>query len=293
MTAETKDPAFHYRQAFLKRASGDLNGAILDLEKAVQSKDSQISYVWKLTELYCEGGQYEKAIERIDGLLSHDPGNQEYRKKKIEALRQLDRNYEAFEEFEKGNELNPHDPEWLMEEAEFLHDAEKPGEALDRIARAININPEKPEYRIAKADIMLELDNIHGALNEVNEAIRVMPCNPDNYVLAAKLMDELGMHEDAERHLLKATELRPHEIIRYQDLSEHFEKLENFRKAIECHDRMIELNPERAQLYFERAGLKEETGDVQGAREDYRKALSLEPRNPQYRKRLERLTGNP
>jgi tetratricopeptide (TPR) repeat protein len=49
--------------------------------------------------------------------------------------------------------------------------------------------------------------------------------------------------------------------------------------AINCVDREIEIDPDCAYLYAERANFRQRMGDIQGAIVDYDRALDLQPQN--------------
>jgi tetratricopeptide (TPR) repeat protein len=49
--------------------------------------------------------------------------------------------------------------------------------------------------------------------------------------------------------------------------------------AINCVDREIEIDPDCAYLYAERANFRQRMGDIQGAIIDYDRALDLQPQN--------------
>lgn len=66
-----------------------------------------------------------------------------------------------------------------------------------------------------------------------------------------------------------------------QTAEEYFERgfvkahLKKYEEAIEDFTKAIEINPNFAMAYYNRGGVKNLTGDTDGACNDWRKALSL------------------
>ncbi|MCL5731025.1 MAG: tetratricopeptide repeat protein [Candidatus Thermoplasmatota archaeon] len=290
MEGEDTEAMYHFRQAYIKEISGDIDGAILELEKGTEGKAPQSVYM-KLVELYLEKKYYEKALVKINMLLSVNPRNKEFRTMKIRTLKLMERFYEAYEEYEKILEQFPNEPENYLNEAEFLTEAGKLDEALSKIKRAVMLNPEDPELHIKEAEVLLEKERVDEAIECVTKAISYAPCIPDYYVLAGKLLDETGRFDDGEKYLIRAAEIRPHDLMILQDICEHFERKGDLHSAIVYYDKLIDLNPYEASFFFERGTLKEEMNNKAAAMEDYGKALTLDPENPQYSGRAKKLEG--
>jgi tetratricopeptide (TPR) repeat protein len=64
--------------------------------------------------------------------------------------------------------------------------------------------------------------------------------------------------------------------------------------ALDCLDREIDIDPDCAYLYAERANFRQRMGDIQGAIVDYDRAIDLQPHNQlfkQWRIRAAALLG--
>lgn len=282
---------YHFRQAYIKEIAGDIDGAIEELEKATEG-DVLPTVHLKLIELYQEKRLFEKALVKLNIMLSANPRSKDYRMLKIKTLKSMERFYEAYEEYEKILELFPNEPENYISEADFLIEGGKLEEALSRVRKAIELNPENPQFYINEAEILMEMERTEDAIKSVVKAISFAPCVPDYYSLAGKLLDGSKNYDEGEKYLIKASEMRPHELSIIQDLCEHFEKKEDLKSAIACYDRLIALNPYEASYFFERGTLNEELNNISAAIEDYTKASNLDPTNRQYSDRVNRLRNS-
>lgn len=187
------------------------------------------------------------------------------------CLAYLDRGWEALDHFSEQRRISV-DTEVHMGAAYMLsmlytrhlpkddHDQDK---ALEWVNTAIALADQHPAQdqrafrgafmRNARALVELHRGNRQGALSLVNDAVRRMD----------------AAYGPAE-HQLHRSVLTYNSGLVLAALGEHDEALAAF-------DEVIARDPEYADYYFERAGLRRETGWYEGALEDYAIAIRLSP----------------
>ena len=168
--------------------------------------------------------------------------------------------------------------------AEWLLANGQQDRGIDTMRTAISMNIKKSRSYI---DFM---DEKGLNLNEIRNALphRVEP----NVYLAEFLLDK-GMQHEAERAYLDAfTYLDKEEEVNpncFFKASRYFTKQKQYDEALNIMLKGIEYLPDNAKIRASAASLYEKTGILYRAKEEYKNALILDPKNRHVRKKLKKL----
>jgi len=116
------------------------------------------------------------------------------------------------------------------------------------------------------------------ALELIQELLKDYPNWAEVYFLYAQYLDykeEPGAVEQAQ----KAVEMNPKLIYPVFFLATHYEEQENFKLSLQYYNMLEKLAPNHRSLYYNRAHVKGELGDLQGAIADYTIVLEKNPKH--------------
>lgn len=120
------------------------------------------------------------------------------------------------------------------------------------------------------------------ALPYLEVGIKGVPDYAIGHSLAGQALSALGRNDEALKEFLEAVRLDPGRYEAYGDVGALYAEKGDFQDAIIYLDKSRELNPNSAGVYFNLGELYLKTGRKDKAVENFRKAVSLDPGNPQY-----------
>jgi tetratricopeptide (TPR) repeat protein len=244
-TALKLQPALWKIEALLgmaEKRTGDINGALGDLEKAfpkLKDQKIRVDTGMELIELYSQAGDLPKAVPVVSALRELDPTNVEiiYAAYRIysdlldearlslivvgpgsarthqmtahELARQSHAD-EAIENYREALKINPNESGLHFELAEMLNSASQPEEAEKEYQAALQANPfdEKSECRLG--DIAARQRNDQDeALKHYARALQLQPDDPEANLGMAKVLMSMQQPEKAERLLKRAIQADP------------------------------------------------------------------------------------
>jgi len=146
-------------------------------------------------------------------------------------------------------------------------------------------NPECSESLFIWAKYALEKDSYYEALKTIRAAIDLNPDNPEYFSLHAKILTEM-LYDDIDendkdeyikmifQNLTKAIGLDADNVNYHLALARFYiYPQKNYIEAIKSYDKAIELEPENAWFFSNRASVKCMAKDYCGAISDYEKAI--------------------
>ena len=221
--------------------------------------DNQIMKTPEDRSLLLKRGEMRLLMEDYQGALSDGQ----------ESLKSNINNYGAYEliasTYQRTGELNKAIPYLIKMKdlrpdnlqvpytlATLYKNNKQPGRAHELLNELIKRNPDEAGFYISRADIFLMENNINNARADYDKAVSV---DPENYV------------PYRERGLFFAHNSSP-------DLAR-----KDFNRAIELLNEKIIKNPQDATSMTDRAEIMEQTGNIQGALDEYTNYLKLWPLN--------------
>jgi tetratricopeptide (TPR) repeat protein len=105
--------------------------------------------------------------------------------------------------------------------------------------------------------------------------------SPSVYKMIGFLNQTNGDMQDAIENYNKAIDLRPDNALLYFNRAVSYHSLDNTAAAIKDYDRSIQLNPDLVDAYYNRGILKYDAGDFEGTISDFSKVVEIDPKNAQ------------
>ncbi|MFO0803811.1 MAG: tetratricopeptide repeat protein [Gemmataceae bacterium] len=187
-----------------------------------------------------------------------------------------------------------------------------PEQAASDLSEALRLDPQNPEMLASRGAVQLRLGKCEAALNDCDEAVALAPEDPALRAQRAKVRRALGKLEEAEQDLTDAIRIKP-------DASLHLDRAElrleakkydpafadfieagkrsprsgqaflgqalvylardDHAMAAACLDRSIEVSPDCAEAYHQRARCKARMEQIEAAHEDATRAIELDSEN--------------
>jgi tetratricopeptide (TPR) repeat protein len=142
--------------------------------------------------------------------------------------------------------------------------------------RAIQIDPDLAEAHVALGAYKMFYEwDLDGAERHYRRAMELNVDYAVPHELLAYVLRARGRHEEAIAEARRATELDPLHLLMLGDLAVCNRFAGNVEKSIEIHDRLLEMDPNFGDAYFENALAHSQLGHHDVALEGVMKALSL------------------
>ncbi|TXH37482.1 MAG: hypothetical protein E6Q98_06730 [Rhodospirillaceae bacterium] len=118
------------------------------------------------------------------------------------------------------------------------------------------------------------------ALHDQNEGLKLQPKDVDLLIDRATTYGNAGMYFESLEDLNAAAELDKSRPEIYAFRAAAYRHLENRAMAMDNVDQALKLDPNFALALLERGKLKQQQGDIAGARQDWLKVVRLVPNTP-------------
>ena len=229
-------------------AGGDTEGSLEELRLArdlAPEKNLSAAGHFFLGYSYELEGNLQAALDEYRKAAKAAPLDGSYHSSIASALVALGREEEALKEYREALELNPNDILARTSLAFLYHENGELEQALAELESALAVSPDDPFVRWFLAEYLIEAGNPQAALDHVEHALAVPGTLPD---VRASLLITRGNALDA--------------------LGDPRSAIADYREALSIDGTLLEA-------WFQLAAVLENTGDVGGAVEAYRKVIEL------------------
>lgn len=221
-------------------------------------------------------GQYDYAIKCFrhaldinDDLEIHDYLSQ--------ALIRNNELLPAYKELQILADAEPDNQDIFIRMANVAFMTEDYDAMADACSHALDINKDNPVVYLFYSRAYRGKGDYINALAMVNKAIELDNKYVDAYELRGEILLEMGDVNGADRDatwLLEHTE-NDEDVFLFKARVERAR--ENYKEAINYYNKVTDVNPFRIEAFRERGAVKLAMGDKEGADEDGRKLLELNP----------------
>ena len=148
---------------------------------------------------------------------------------------------------------------------------------IAHLTKAILLKNDFTEARLLRAEALIKMRQYKEATEDIDAILSQDPEEENALLLRGRIKEATGQPEEAEADFRKVTEDNPFNEQAYLYLGQLYIRQKKLIEAIALFDEAIELNPHFAQAYHERGRAKLLNGDKDGATEDLKKELELNP----------------
>ncbi len=188
---------------------------------------------------------------------------------------------EALEVLNRMVELEPDHINTLLTRVNVLFMLDKD---VDVIADCRHILELEETNHLAWFLILLSMQQATEALPDVEKAITLAPEEETSYLLRGRIHEAMGNIDAAAADYQNVLELNPFNDEATLLVGQLLITQERLDEAITFFDEAIDLKPDFAKAYAERGRAKNLKGDKEGAFEDLKKSIELNPEGDEARK---------
>ena len=224
-------------------------------------------------------GRYEEALAVAEAVSRAEPGNDEamYVISAIEGA--MGRTGQQQSQLEALLRTNPNNIDALIELGK-LHPRTRPRSlesAEANFRRAHSIDRTNVEALLGLGQVLRLKGEWSESESFFNEAISLYPEHPDAWAERARLYRNAEFLVNALFDLDMAARLDPRNYWISIERGTLLLEMNRRPQALEEFDRAVSINPEESQAYIYTSALKDELGDLEGAKNDYAMLARLRP----------------
>ncbi len=221
--------------------------------------------------------QTEKALEVLNRMVELEPDNIQSRLARVGLLFLLDKDEEVIADCLKAIELDETNPIPYYLKAKAQRTLGNRLDAMVCLTKAISLKADFMEAYLLRAEVLLIMRQGKEALEDVERAIALAPEEETAYLMRGQIYEFLDDNEAAATDYQRVLDLNPFNedaVLLNGNLLIEQGQLD---EAITLFDEAIEIKPEFSKAFAERGRAKNLKGDKEGAYEDMKMAIALNP----------------
>ena len=274
-----EEALFHANIGEMYRILKNLEAAIKHGEKAINLAPNNANARSNLGIAYYDSGQIEKAeacqkraLEIAPNLATalNNLGSIEHDRKNLDG---------ATEYYKKAVAAAPNYIESISNLASILTESEQPDEAIKLLLPLLQSNPKFADAHCNIATAFLVKEDYDKAEFGFKRALALKADYLEANIGLAKVLQEKRDYATALRHAEIAKNINPNKADVYSLIGGICGEYGYPEKAKLNFAKALELDPKLVSAYLGRGHQLMESGDIKGAADDFKHALSLEPDN--------------
>ncbi len=194
---------------------------------------------------------------------------------RAQLLARSGRTTDALHDLGRAIAIDPAFPDYYLDRGNLLLQLGRTEEALADYETAIRVSPPLPEAYYNRAELRLSAGELERARADLDHVVELDPGYLDAYVNRAGILAMLDQHDAARRDVEAGLELDPRNAHLHSVLGQLETMAGRFTEARTAFDLALEADPGLGSAWANRAILRYETGDAQGAVDDVTRAIDL------------------
>lgn len=270
---------FHANAGEMHRILKNLDAAISFGEKAAKLDPDNATAHSNLGIAYYDAGNLEKAEECQKRALEisqnlpaalNNLGSIQHDKKNLDA---------AIDYYKKAVAVAPNHIESISNLGSVLTEKEQADDAIKLLLPLIQANPNFADAHCNIANAFLVKEDYDKAAFGFKRALSLKADYPEANIGLAKVLQEQRDFSAALVHAEQAKKLTPDNAEIYSLVGRIYSEYGYPEKAKEAYAKALELDSNLVSAYLGRGHQLMENGDIKGAADDFKHALSLDPDN--------------
>jgi tetratricopeptide (TPR) repeat protein len=266
-----------YQLALAYLQNNNLNQAKAALDQAVSTSPNYTDAILLLAEINVQTGHGEMVIEPMTNLLKRNPDLRRAAVLLAAAYGSLDRFDDAVVVVGEQARLAPQDPQAQMALGLTLRQMKRNDEARQAFEKAAELAPDN----LAPVDQIVDLDLLDKRFDAARQRIRRQfqktPDAPAAHFFEGKILAAEGKWDSAQAELQKTLQLDPAFSSAYELLVQTYLAANKLPEAVSELQAELAKNPNNASAVMTLAVIYERMQDYPKARDAYEKVISLNP----------------
>jgi tetratricopeptide (TPR) repeat protein len=253
-------------------------------EAALAQDQSASSYDFVLAKLAADEGRYDEALQRIERVITADPGNPVLLYERATFLIDAGRTDRAESELRKLTDANPdfYDAQralgrLLLDRAG--NDRTRLDEALRHLQAAFRSNPDDLASGVTVSQLLVAQGRLEDAEKVLNTLVERAPDQRIINYNYAQVLTKLGKNDQAKQYLERSVLLDPAFVPAALQLADLYQRDNEWQKAAETLQPLIEQDPMNAELQRQQAYFWLRAGNPDKARASFKSLVEADPKD--------------
>lgn len=258
-----------YNTALDAYQQGDFETMLTYLKQTIKQLETA-DIVYLMGEAYLNLGRYHEALEQYERALFVDSAFAPAYYGRALASRVIDEDYDFKADLDQALLLDPRFGEVYLERAKFFLEEGSYQMAFEDADQATKLLPNSPLAHYYRAEALLGLKDYQAALSSIKTAMKLDVNHVPSYLAAGRIRLEIGDSEKAMDLLTRYgshSSYKPWEYF-YSLGKAYFLTGEDLNRGLELIDQALALGGSSKELYFVRALIERELGDMEAAVND-------------------------
>lgn len=279
---DPENDVYYFRRAYAKYEASSFEDAIGDYDTAIELNNDEAAYYIERANAKSKLGELEEALTDYNlGIAINDSEASYYRHRGWAKYENNDPE-DALQDYNKAIELDPDNPHYFAERGEIFESVESDELAFDDYSESIRLAPDNAHFYHYRGKHLLRTLEYERAIEDYDTAIELDPGNPELYIKRAQIYSNLLEYEQAIEDYTNAIDLENDNPQYYFNRGNVHRNLDNFEQAIDDYTKAIEIDSNRAEFYSNRARTYAKLGEYKKGISDYDVAIEIDPENPWY-----------
>lgn len=161
----------------------------------------------------------------------------------------------------------------------LIHTTRRPEHAILAAGEFAKEHPDRMIGLLGRGWILHRCEKFEEALNDLDEAVRQFPDRFEPVATRGIVYFSRGLYEEAALDLRSADRLRPDDLQILYPFSIALFRTNRLPESEECLTKALQILPDRIPFLLQRARVRAERSDAEGAREDADTVRRLDPEN--------------
>jgi tetratricopeptide (TPR) repeat protein len=256
---------------------GDMESAMLALERAVEINPSLAESHMNLGNIYLQKERTEDAIYEYRAALEINPSDAKTHNNLGNAYTKQGRLNDAISHYLRSIKLAPGFVDAYKNLANAYCRQEKFGQAIVRLKEAIALEPENAGLYSQSGDVYRQMADYEAAMVQYKKALKIKGDSAEAYYGLAVCHNKLGQVDKEIAAYKKALVAKPDMVAALVNLGNAYFGKQKYDAAVEMYRRAILIKPEDAAIHYNLAAAYSNNGDFEQAVAEYKKAIEIEP----------------
>jgi tetratricopeptide (TPR) repeat protein/V8-like Glu-specific endopeptidase len=250
--------------AAVKFQSGDLSGALSELDKLITASPKKAAAYYLRANVYQALGDRSRVLPDLNRAIKLDVKNPRayfLRGNLLYANQDLKG---ALADFDRTVQLDPkYIQAYLLRAIIFQVQGDLPG-ALTAYTETIKADPQEYLAYNNRAGVKAQLNDFPGAIEDFSQIIKLNPENISAYDSRAHFRKAVGDATGAIADYSKIIKLSPNNIRGYSQRAGIYKDRKDWKLALVDYDKMLKINPNEFEAYSSQLDIYKQLNDDQG-----------------------------
>ena len=263
-------------KAMTLRNAGRLKEALEYLDEILELEPSLSHALFHKACIFHELKRYEEALRVYTTYLGVESDDIKALCNKGDCLIHLDNFEEANACFDQALKIDSHNA--LVHNGKGIIQAKsgKYQEAIKHFDKALAFDPKFDDAMVKKGACFESMDNITEAIRCYDKALAMNPQNPEAFNHKGNCLNLLGFYQEAIPYFNKALDIEKL-ALPYYNKAKSLENLNNIHEALDCYNKALELEPEWAEAFYDKALLEIKLGWKRTVAQSFTRFLEIAP----------------